>query len=69
MREPIIPLLPFVTFCGPRRRTGRSALFGRWDAHRVTGVPLRLVLTGVRERYGVRSTNEESRDPHRVVGG
>ena len=28
-----------------------------------------LVLTGARERYGVRSMNEEARDPHRVVGG
>jgi hypothetical protein len=28
-----------------------------------------LVLTGARERHGVRSMNEEARHPHRVVGG
>jgi AAA ATPase domain len=28
-----------------------------------------LVLTGVRERHGVRSMNEEARHPYRVVGG
>jgi hypothetical protein len=42
----------------PGRKTGR-----------MRSTPVSLVLTGVRERHGIRSVNEEARHPCRVVGG